>query len=237
MAENNNQYTGTWIPAVIMEDGMLSPTEKMLYAEIASFKKCYMSNEVLAARLGVSVRTVQNGLKKLSTREYIVITDNNNNSRVLSSVQNLRGGVQNLHGGVQNLHTKNTYKENIKETHTSSLRSDALPASSVEDNGGKGTAEKAAARRRIFDALVAVLHPGQSILYTQKRQGMINGRLVHFKPSQLVTAANNLMKSPWHTGDNPGGKKYADFDFLMKNDEQVEKWLNEKPVSKPKSVF
>jgi hypothetical protein len=166
----------------------------------------------------------------------------------LSSVQNLRGGVQNLQGGMQNLHTKNTHKEQLEKTHTSTLRDDdtasvpvSLPASSSAGVADNGSSEASAARAehlaKVFEVLCKVLHPGQKILYTPKRKAHLNARLQTFKPSQLVEAAKNLMQDPWNTGKNPGNKKYASFDFLTRSDEQVEKWLNEKPVSKPKSVF
>lgn len=89
----------------------------------------------------------------------------------------------------------------------------------------------------VFVELVSILHPGQVIMFTTGRRQQLKSRLKHFKPDEIVEAANNLMASPWHTGDNPNKKKYASYDFLLRKDEQVEKWLNEKPVKRHKSAF
>lgn len=53
------EYTGVWIPAEVMESEKLSPMEKLLYGEIAGFRKCYASNAWLAERIGRSERTVK----------------------------------------------------------------------------------------------------------------------------------------------------------------------------------
>lgn len=245
MKEQPKEYTGTWIPAIIMEDEKLKPVDKILYAEIASFKTCFASNEFLANRIGLSVRGLQDSLNRLKNLGYIKVNDGNNQRRTVVAMQNLHTAMQNLHSS----HAKSAYidihKENNKDkTHTSTLRDDeivqpVLPASSSA--GDADSPNESAARaehlRKVFDALVKILHGNQKILYTPKRQAHLRSRLNNFKPSQLVEAAKNLMQDPWNTGQNPTNKKYADFDFLTRSDEQVEKWLNAKPVKKPKSVF
>jgi len=66
------EYTGTWIPKHIIEDTQLSITEKWLYAEIASFDMCFMSNELLGERLGVSKETISRHIGKLKNKGYII---------------------------------------------------------------------------------------------------------------------------------------------------------------------
>lgn len=74
MKAQPREYTGTWIPAYVMEDKDLTPTQKILYAEIASFKKCYAGNEFLANRLQLSIRGLQDALAVLKTKGYILVS-------------------------------------------------------------------------------------------------------------------------------------------------------------------
>lgn len=69
--ENKYEYTGTWIPAQIMECEELSYSEKFLYAEIASYKQCFVSNAFLAKRMGSSERQVQRWLATLVEHGFI----------------------------------------------------------------------------------------------------------------------------------------------------------------------
>ena len=48
---------------------------------------------------------------------------------------------------------------------------------------------------------------------------------------QIKLATENLAASPFHTGTNDRGWK-ADPDFLIKSDEQIDKWLNNTPENK-----
>lgn len=86
MAENQPQYTGTWIPAHIMEDAELSSTGKLLYAMIASFKHCYASNAYFAKKSSLTERSIQRGLLELETKEYIIRSGNNEN-RIITALR------------------------------------------------------------------------------------------------------------------------------------------------------
>ena len=61
----SKEYTGVWIPKEVMECRELCATDKMTYAEIASFNECYASNEWLAERIGRSVSTASKSVNRL----------------------------------------------------------------------------------------------------------------------------------------------------------------------------
>lgn len=61
----SKEYTGVWIPKDVMECNELCATDKMTYAEIASFTECYASNEWLAERIGRSVSTASKSVNRL----------------------------------------------------------------------------------------------------------------------------------------------------------------------------
>lgn len=248
MAEPKQEYTGSWIPAAVMLSKELRPIEKLLYAEIASFNSCWASNGWLSERIGISERSVTSGIRRLKELNFIVVVETEN-SRLCTASQNLLPPLEKFATPLAKFAIKNNNKnKEIEKTHTSTLRDDdrvstsPLPAPTVGDSSAQDSSEEASAARtehliRVFTAITRILHPGQSIMFTAGRKSHLNARLKSFKPSEIVEAAKNLMEDPWNTGQNPTNKKYASYDFLMRKDEQVEKWLNEKPVKRHKSVF
>lgn len=131
--------------------------------------------------------------------------------------------------------TTNLQLSTTNEQQDTSASQTALPEQA------EGQAQKSVSRdltEDIFTSLVSILHPGQLLIFTPGRQSKIKQRLKHFPDETIYEAAKNLMKSDWHIGKNPGNKKYASFDFLMRNDEMVEKWANETPTKEaPRSAF
>lgn len=65
------EYTGTWIPAEIMEDESLNAIERITYAEVASFREFYASNAWLANRIGKSERTARRIISTLIDKGYL----------------------------------------------------------------------------------------------------------------------------------------------------------------------
>lgn len=89
------QFKGVWIPAKIWLDAELTPTEKILLADIDSFtgngKIFYKSNETLSKELHSSVSTIKRAIKALSQRKYVNISGNTRKRLITSlidSVQN-----------------------------------------------------------------------------------------------------------------------------------------------------
>lgn len=76
--------------------------------------------------------------------------------------------------------------------------------------------------------------------YTQTdgRAKKLSQRLKTYSFEQIKTALENLSTSDWHHGKNDRGWK-ADPDFLLRTDEQVDKWLNFATTkkAKPQKVF
>lgn len=63
---------------------------------------------------------------------------------------------------------------------------------------------------------------------TDGRKKTLKKRLEHYSLEQILKATENLSTSEWHRGKNERGWK-ADPDFLIRNDEQIDKWLNYQP--------
>lgn len=64
--------------------------------------------------------------------------------------------------------------------------------------------------------------------YTVDNANRLKTRLKSFSFEEILEAVENLAKSDWHRGINDSGW-VADPKFLLRNDAQVDKWLNEKP--------
>lgn len=70
--------------------------------------------------------------------------------------------------------------------------------------------------------------------FTNGRLEKFRVRLKTYTSEQIMIALHNLTQSDWHKGKNDRGW-VANPDFLLRNDEQIDTWLNYKP--KPKTQF
>ena len=68
---------------------------------------------------------------------------------------------------------------------------------------------------------------GREFQSTTGRERKLKLRLQKFTLEQILEATRNLSKSKWHKGENDNGWR-ADPDFLIRSDEQIDKWLNTK---------
>ena len=82
--------------------------------------------------------------------------------------------------------------------------------------------------RDLFYKLVKQLGFTETVQYTDARRRKLQARLKRYKPEQLEKVAQSIYASPFHQGDNPSGKRYGTIDFLLRSDEKVDEWLNEK---------
>lgn len=71
--EPKRQFTGVWLPREVLEDERLKGTEKILYAEIASFgeKGCWKKSEELMSLTGMRTSTFQASCRRLVEFGYI----------------------------------------------------------------------------------------------------------------------------------------------------------------------
>lgn len=135
MQNNDRGFFGIIIPAEILSNDELNITEKFVFGFIASFRRCcFMSNEAIAAKIGVSESTVKHVIPKLEKLGYIFVEkeNNNNNKRKLYSVLDnpkklaylvakgmwkSQSVVQNMHDVVQNMHDDLTGVRSAKYAH------------------------------------------------------------------------------------------------------------------------
>ena len=74
MQNSQRGFSGVWVPKQILDSTELTPGEKILYANIASFDKCcFESNERLAEKCGIADRSISRALAKLEGLGFIVV--------------------------------------------------------------------------------------------------------------------------------------------------------------------
>lgn len=75
---------------------------------------------------------------------------------------------------------------------------------------------------------------GKSYTVTESRSDKFAARRKKYSLDDIKLATESLLKSPYHTGKNDAGVWYATPDFLLRNDEMVDKWRNQyvRPAAK-----
>lgn len=76
----------------------------------------------------------------------------------------------------------------------------------------------------LFDKLCGILGH-QSLKYTPARAAKLRRRLKTFSEQEIITAAKAIADNEYLMGDNPSGKKYGTVDYLIRNDEKLDEWL------------
>lgn len=196
-----SEYTGTWVPAHIMDDEFLTSSSKLLYALIASFSACYASNNWLGAKLGITVRHVQRGVAELEERGYIA-RSGEDTMRILIALRDAPRHVG--HGGgdidvvppMTSMSPNN--KDNNKVEKVPPESSDHFDGQTVSPQAGEpGTAP---AGRALLDEVIAIVNPREKP--TADRLKNVNARLKEYNRDEILAAARAFSKSTWHKENN-----------------------------------
>lgn len=126
----------------------------------------------------------------------------------------------------------------ILDDYNKNYNNTTLDEKDREKKGGEEEKPKEAKKERIDFFLDAFnLKFGAHYRPTPGRSHKLALRLKHFTFDQIMEALDNLAASPWHRGENDRGWT-ADPDFLLRADEQIDKWLQKKqPVQEQQSFL
>ena len=86
------EFTGVWIPKAIYQDDKLSPTDKLILADI--FNLCceggdyFKTNDTIAKEINISTPSVSRTIKKLTNLNYIKC-EYNGRSRLIKMISTL----------------------------------------------------------------------------------------------------------------------------------------------------
>lgn len=105
-------------------------------------------------------------------------------------------------------------------------------------NGMLSSSSEKSVNSTLFYELVKILNFDlKRTLFTDGRKTKLKMRLKSYTADDLREAATMLAGSKFHQGDNPNGRRYGTIDFLLRSDETVEHWLQEKPTIVMKEGF
>lgn len=233
--ENQKQYTGVWIPAHVMEDKDITTTEKLLYAEIASFKHCYANNSHFAKRLGIANRSVQRCLTNLDQAGYIARFDDEKKERYIVALrdepmtQTSRGGDVDVMGGMTFQSPIDTNIDTIKNKDIQKISDDEkfnvdklYRGWLIEFVIGLAAWQNAGAEKR--SALLDAATKKTSL--TQKRAQKLLLRQRELGVDRCVRAIKNLSNAGDFYRGNNDSKWTASIEWLFKSQEKTEEWAN-----------
>lgn len=79
--------------------------------------------------------------------------------------------------------------------------------------------------KALFSELVGLLGFTDAVKYTEGRKRKLQSRVRSSSPDELRRAAQAIADDAYMQGDNPSGRRYGDIDYLIRSDEQVDKWI------------
>lgn len=202
------------IPNEIIYNEELSSSAKVFFSCVSSHMAergyCFASNGYLAEKMGVKPRQIQRWLEELAG--YLYIYEENGKRRIsLHEGDAEQWGVsKKTRGGVK------------KDTHNNTSiiskkinKKDKAPKEDSED-------------KIFFYSLVQSLGLSpERTLFSPERHKKMLARLKNFSHDQLIIAAKAIKADPFMQGRNDRGTKYGTIDYLVRNDEKLEYWINQ----------
>lgn len=80
--------------------------------------------------------------------------------------------------------------------------------------------------KKAFEDLNKTLGGSDRTLASAGRLTKLKRRLTKFPLSDLLQAAEAIAANPFMMGDNPNGRRYGNIDYLLRNDETIDRWLD-----------
>lgn len=79
--------------------------------------------------------------------------------------------------------------------------------------------------KALFSELIGILGYTDAVKYTDGRKRKLQARVRAGSADELRRAAQAISADEYMQGDNPAGRRYGDIDYLIRSDEQVDKWI------------
>lgn len=214
------------------------PNELVYHDEISSSAKVFFvcvsshtaekgysfaSNDYFAKKMNVSVRQIQRWLEELAA--YLYVFEENGKRRIMLYPGDMeyrtRGGVTKMSWGGD----KNVTHNNINIINKKNI---------IKKEPPKNDSEKD--YESMFGDLVEALgYNRKTTRFTPARRTKLLTRLKTFTFGEIVNAAKIIKDDPFMQGENDRKTKYGDIDYLLRNDEKLEHWVNKAPKVDPRT--
>jgi len=232
------------IPDAIARCKDIKAFDKLLYGKIAEYmgqhEECWPAQKTLADGLGVNVRLVNEGIKRLAEYRLLGMQAPEGKARL----EHKTARYQLLwHELLEDeLHTKrrsftcvNSGSDGVVNPTVRELH--GKDSSPLPPNGGIPPSwegeSKVAQARKVHEHHCRVMSDNPDKPREWKfevYEAAYYRMLKKFTPEELMLASTNLAASRWHRGDNPDGKQYCDPFWLFGEKQapmKVAKWIQE----------
>jgi len=208
--------------------GATKPAGRLLLLALADIAdddgKCFPGRAYIARKCGLARNTVGIVMKRLTEAGYVIIEQRQRDDKTYSS------NLYTLHVAPGACDDLPTPQHDLPRSHDGEPSySSSIPQGDEKKNSTKEKAQEAFAHH------CKVMASGRSQDRTwhlsDTLQDKIITRLNTFTVEELKQAASNLSTSSWHRGQNPQGKEYCSPQWLYRNDDVVDEWLNMEDVT------
>lgn len=239
--ENSKQSMPTYfgiLPANVRYAD-ISMGAKILYTELTALCQkegyCWATNSYFAKLYGVSNHTIINWLNSLKKSGFIVsevdVQDGNSRRIWIENFHEVvkkssRGSEKNFIRGSEKIFTYNNTSINNKNNNKNIKKENNIGKIKPKEDITDDNTNVIDSSEQFIQAIHKQLGGKKRLRAVDKPIQLLKRRRNKFTDAEIALAALHLSKSTWHMGDNPNGW-HADVIFLLRNDNQVEKWLND----------
>lgn len=202
----------------------------------------YASRETYAKRLGVSKRAVFDMIDRLlvkklierdPTTKYLRVTIDWYNTVVIRTDDDPESTGEETSPPMQNSTSKSGEEtaSPMKKLHSTDEETSPVSDEETSPNIYRDTIDTTHPLKDDGDVFIEKFNKLFNSKYqlTTGRKDKLKTRLKTFSIQEILRAIQTLSESAWHQGQNERGWK-ADPDFILRNDEQIDKWLNKNPL-------
>lgn len=168
------------------------------------------------------------GWSKSKVRAFLSLLEND--SMIIKKADNKKTTLNIVNYGLwQDSQTAKRPQKDRKET-AKKLRKDTINNLNNLNNNINIASVKAESDdvEKVFEFYCETL--GVKRTLTKTRRTKIAARLKEFSVDELKQTIINMEADDFVTGNNPGGKFYAEIEYLCRSQEKVEKYLNPAPI-------
>jgi hypothetical protein len=181
---------------------------------------------VLSLKSGLSERSVSNARNELKTKGYIDFKSRSGNRSAVYKLKSLSANFADK--------LSDTVSDSLSDFTSDSVS--GSPSALNKQNKTKPKKEKSvpfsSQVQEVWDHYVATFDGffPRGLTLTKERRNKIEARLKEGRSVEdIKLAIDHIRQSPFHCGENPQSKFYADITLICRNASKVEEWMNYQP--------
>lgn len=186
---------------------------------------CYASKETLGKCLGLSKQSIHTILNKLEKKKIII---KNPETKFLQVSEKWYQTVQ-LKDSKESLPIVKKVYSDSKESLLEHSKESLLYKDNIYIDNNNTMSTDIDDSEELFYQLVETLGFSPNVRFTEQRKRKLKARTKVYSASDLLSAAKVIANDEFLQGENAGAKRYGTIDYLLRNDEIVDRYLEQKP--------